>query len=235
MNSEEFDKFADEYYNIHNENLRISGEAPEFFAAYKIRDVEAIFKHIGVKDLRILDFGAGVGSSVPHFSKAFTGSHITCLDVSAKSIKAGHKRYKHLSSFVHFGGKVIPFQDRSFDLAFTACVFHHIDQAHHSSLIEELYRVLKYGGMVFIFEHNPMNPFTTYTVNRCPFDENAVLINPRKLHNLIKVSGFNKTLLRYRIFFPSFLRFFRPAEKYLTWLPLGAQYFVAGRKLKYRS
>lgn len=36
--------------------------------------------------------------------------------------------------------------------------------------------------------------------------------------------------VRYRIFFPHALRRLRPLEPSLTWLPLGAQYYVAARK-----
>jgi hypothetical protein len=43
-------------------------------------------------------------------------------------------------------------------------------------------------------------------------------------------AGFAAARVRYRIFFPHALRGFRPLEARLTWLPLGAQYYVAARK-----
>ena len=36
MDVAEFDKFADEYHNLHQENIRITGEKPEYFAEYQI-------------------------------------------------------------------------------------------------------------------------------------------------------------------------------------------------------
>ena len=39
LDEAEFDKFADEYRAIHAHNIRLSGEAPEFFAEYKVRDL----------------------------------------------------------------------------------------------------------------------------------------------------------------------------------------------------
>ena len=82
-----------------------------------------------------------------------------------------------------------------------------------------------------IFEHNPLNPLTIRAVNTCPFDENAVLIPARQLvHNMV-VAGFGAPFRNYRIFFPGHLRAFRVLEPYLTWLPLGAQYYVAARKV----
>ncbi|MBB5503094.1 hypothetical protein [Paraburkholderia sp. MM5384-R2] len=39
MGKAEFDSFADEYLSLHARNIAASGEAPEFFAEYKIRDI----------------------------------------------------------------------------------------------------------------------------------------------------------------------------------------------------
>ncbi len=40
MDRAEFDKFADEFAALHAQNIKISGEDPDFFAAYKIGDVK---------------------------------------------------------------------------------------------------------------------------------------------------------------------------------------------------
>ena len=46
----------------------------------------------------------------------------------------------------------------------------------------------------------------------------------------VRGAGFPDASVKYRIFFPHFLRALRPLEPRLTWLPLGAQYYVLGRK-----
>jgi len=38
MQEREFDRFADEYLALHAKNIQVSGETPEFFAAYKVAD-----------------------------------------------------------------------------------------------------------------------------------------------------------------------------------------------------
>ena len=40
MDVEEFDKFAEEYLKLHSQNIRVTGEKPEYFAEYKIRDLK---------------------------------------------------------------------------------------------------------------------------------------------------------------------------------------------------
>lgn len=230
MNEHEFDKFADEYMEIHAANIRASGETPEYFARYKVQDVAWLLGQDSTRDLRILDFGSGVGTSVPHFRALFPNAQVTCLDVSRKSLELGQQKYPGQADFVHFDGNLIPFEDNAFDLAFAACVFHHIEHCRHPLLLSELLRVLRPGGHGVVFEHNPFNPLTVRAVNNCPFDENAVLIRATALVGTMQRAGFQEVKHRYRIFFPGILRRLRALEPYLSWLPLGAQYHVVGRK-----
>jgi len=89
----EFDKFAEEYRALHAANVRVSGESPEFFAEYKVRDVFAVTQAAGSSVARILDFGSGVGTSVPYFRRYFPNARLTCVDVSEKSLAVGSARF----------------------------------------------------------------------------------------------------------------------------------------------
>ncbi len=231
MYETEFDRFAEEYRTIHAQNIRLSGESPEFFTAYKITDVaREMSAACTVPNPRILDFGAGVGNSVPFFQRWLTPSVLVCLDVSRKSLAIGQERFRELADFIAFDGRTLPFADNSFDLIFTACVFHHIPHEHHGRILEELHRTLAPTGLLVIFEHNPFNPLTVQAVKTCPFDENARLIAPGKLRRAIATAGFQRPRIRYRIFFPGWLRALRPLERAMTWLPVGAQYYVRAEK-----
>lgn len=222
----EFDQFALEYQQQHAASIRLSGETPDFFAQYKIDDVAARLARSGVKPRRILDFGAGVGNSLGPMRAAFPDSEITLLDPSSQSLDIARKRFPGQADFRHFDGETIPYDDASFDLAFAACVFHHIPEDLHLGLIKEIERVLTGGGSFFLFEHNPWNPLTTHAVRNCAFDENAILINSRDLRKRMAAAGFSKSDVVYRIFFPRVLARLRPLERFLTRMPMGAQYFV---------
>jgi ubiquinone/menaquinone biosynthesis C-methylase UbiE len=230
MQETEFDKFANEYRQLHATNIAVSGEHPDFFAEYKIRDLVTYLDNKFSEDLRILDFGAGVGTSVPWFAKYLPKARLTCVDVSRKSLEIGQFQHGEYADFVHFEGEALPFKEHSFDVAFAACVFHHIEHIEHVRLLRELNRVLVSGGRLLVFEHNPLNPLTVHAVNTCQFDENAVLIRCSNLEKNFNEAGFSQCTRRYRIFFPGFARALRPLEQYLAWLPLGAQYYVAGCK-----
>ncbi|RWC32311.1 MAG: class I SAM-dependent methyltransferase [Mesorhizobium sp.] len=222
----EFDQFAREYQEQHAASIRLSGEAPEFFHKYKIDDIAATLRRAGVKPRRILDFGAGVGNSLGHMRIAFPDAEITLLDPSRESLDIASKRFPGQAAFTHFDGKTIPFDDGSFDLAFAACVFHHIPENLQIGLFAEIGRVLADGGSFFVFEHNPWNPLTTHAVRNCAFDENAVLINSREMRRRMAEAGLANARIIYRIFFPRLLARLRPFERFLTKIPVGAQYFA---------
>ncbi len=228
MDKAEFDRFADAYEQQHASNIRLSGESPVFFARYKVQDVAHLCAE--QRPGRILDFGAGVGASVPHWREAFPQSSLTCLDVSQRSLDIARERHSGAADYCIFDGTTIPFASGSFDVAFAACVFHHIDSEDHVPLLRELRRVLTDGGRLFVFEHNPFNPLTRHAVDTCPFDANAVLIRARTLHERLRAAGFERVSLAYRIFFPSALSALRPLERMLTRLPLGAQYRLCAQK-----
>lgn len=231
MDEAEFDKFAEEYKTLSEQVLGASGENSEFFAEYKIRDTARLLEKLGLsKNIRILDFGAGVGTSVPWLKQYFPESVLECADVSIKSLDIAEYRFPGMANFVHFNGLKLPFKEGSIDLVFSACVFHHIPPDIHPQLLTELKRVLKPGGLFISFEHNPYNPLTTRAVKACRYDENAILIRGQEFKNKLENAGLPQPQLRYRIFFPGFLRRLRPLEKYLAKLPLGAQYYVYAQK-----
>jgi len=224
MDSAEFDRFAEEYDVQHSANIAITGESPSFFAAYKIAEFADRAGALKADGARILDFGAGIGNSIPFFRQYFPGSRLTCADPSSRSIALSRERFPGPEQYSVLDGREIPHDAGSFDMTFSACVFHHIPQEEHAHWLAELFRVTRPGGLLTIFEHNPLNPLTVQAVNTCPFDENAVLIRAKTLLRSLKNAGWARAALRYHIFFPRALAGLRPLEKHLSWVPLGAQY-----------
>jgi ubiquinone/menaquinone biosynthesis C-methylase UbiE len=228
MDRTEFDHFADEYEALHERSIGFSGEAPEYFARYKVEDVANVCSVVTPK--RVLDFGAGVGNSVGHFRAVFPSAEITCLDVSPQSLAVARSRHGDAARFVLFDGRTLPFSNASFDVVFVACVLHHIDGNEHVALLREMARVLVKGGHLVAFEHNPFNPLTRHAVKTCEFDANAVLLRAGQLRRRFAAAGLGSVEVAYRLFFPHALRGLRGLEKHLEWLPFGAQYRVVGRR-----
>jgi ubiquinone/menaquinone biosynthesis C-methylase UbiE len=227
----EFDAVAAEYAQQHAQSISFSGEEPAYFAEYKARKVAAAYRAEQAPAPRdVLDFGGGIGNSVGPLLGEFPKARMTCLDVSQASLDICSERFGGKVVAKLFDGRKIPLPEASFDMVFVACVFHHVDHAEHGAALRELHRVLRPGGRLFLFEHNPWNPATRIAVANCPFDENAVLIDPITMRRRIAAGGFKDCRTSFGPFFPAFLSFLRPAERLLGWLPMGAQYVVHGRK-----
>jgi SAM-dependent methyltransferase len=222
----EFDRFADEYEEDHAASIRLSGERPDYFHRYKIADLARTVAARGLVPRSILDFGGGVGNSVPFMHAAFPDAKITCIDPSRRSLDIAEQRFPGLADFVEFDGKTIPHADASFDLVFTACVFHHIPEEMHGRLLGEIERVLAPGGSFLLYEHNPANPLTRHAVNTCAFDENAVLIGAKEMRRRTLAAGFASADVAFGVFFPRMLAAFRPLEGLLRRVPFGAQYHI---------
>lgn len=231
MSQAEFDRHARHYRDVHEANISASGEAPEYFADYKMRDLAALYAEAGLpSDGRVLDFGAGIGASVPPFRRHLPTQRLTCADVSAESLALlPSQPGADGVEVAMISGNQLPFDDGCFDAAFACCVFHHIPHSDHAAALAELRRVLRPDGLLMIYEHNPFNPLTVRAVRTCPLDENAVLIRGADMRSRCERAGFSETRVDYRVFFPASLKSLRATENALRWLPLGAQYLVAAR------
>ncbi|MBV9751470.1 MAG: class I SAM-dependent methyltransferase [Hyphomicrobiales bacterium] len=233
MLEQEFDRFAEEYEQLHAKVLGPSGESPAFFAAYKPADMRRHLAAAGASSaaLRLLDFGCGVGGSLPHLRNEFPDAELIGVDVSRKSLDIAERRYPGLAKLVTLSETdAMPLPQEDVDVAFSSCVFHHIPEGEHHRILVDLRRVIRPGGFLFVFEHNPLNALTRHAVDACAFDENAVLIRATELRRRVLTAGFQDAQIRYRIFFPRRLKWLRPLESALTWCPLGAQYYVAARR-----
>lgn len=237
MKEAEFDEYAERYEALHAASIAITGEGPEYFAEYKIRDIARAVgtpqrprglgrrRSAGAPGLRFRRRWAGSGLFV---HRHLPGAQLTCLDVSRRSLEVAEELYAD--------GTLRPFRrpasaasDEQFDIAFAACVFHHIDHAEHPVLLRDC------TGSCDREVCSSCSSTTRGTRWRsgrssCPFDENAHLIRGSTMERRLRAAGFADCTIRYRIFFPHALRFLRPLEAAMTWLPLGGQYCALARR-----
>jgi len=227
----EFDDLAADYSEVHKKNIEITGESPDYFHEYKISDLKSFINSENHQYSNILDFGSGIGNSIPFFRKYFPTSQLTCSDVSNESIALSKKQFNGNEKYIQISNK-LPLEDSSQDIVFSACVFHHIPHSEHAHWLTEILRVTKPGGLLAIYEHNPYNPLTLHAVNTCPLDKNAVLISGKVMKRRALTAKWNSAQINYKVFFPSFLSILRPLEPYISWLCLGAQYRMVATKAK---
>ena len=225
----QFDAHAADYTDTVQRAIVASGESVQFFADLK---VELMARALAIPQPgRILDFGCGIGNTTRSLAARFGRATVTGFDISpgsiavARQMSDGSDRPRYAAG----EGDVLPFGNGVFDAAFTSCVFHHVEPANRLHWAREIRRVLEPGAPLFLFEHNPWNPLTVHVVKSIPFDEGVVLLRPGDTTRLLETAGFSASRPRYYFFFPAGLRALRPLERWLTRIPMGAQYYVVGR------
>jgi len=130
-------------------------------------------------------------------------------------------------SAIDTDGNGFPF-DVQFDLVFVANVMHHIERKDLRHVLSRIKSSMKRSGLAIIFEFNPYNPATQLLFKAVDrrYDPNAVMLKPHYLHSQLKKAGFAASRAYYTIFFPAFVSILLPLEKYMTGVPIGAQYYM---------
>jgi ubiquinone/menaquinone biosynthesis C-methylase UbiE len=217
----QFDDFAGDYESALAQNLRFIPGGVHYYYKNRVRIAADQFRgHPPPR--RILDFGAGIGLTIPLLRAAFPSASISICDTSAESTTEAKRRYPFVEVL---NGEALP--EHSFDLIVVAGVIHHIAPSDRDHVVAGISRSLASNGTLIIYELNPLNPVTRRLVRCCPFDEDAALITKRKLKELL--AGHYELRIQkeaFMVFLPPLFARLAGFERLLSWCPLGAQYFL---------
>jgi SAM-dependent methyltransferase len=229
-----FDAYAGDYDEALARGVSVTGETKDYFAAGRASRTARACEALGHSVRRVLDYGCGVGSAVPHLRAAFPSlTHLHGLDVSSASLAAAQRSFG--SADASDDGVAVTFglpdsvDQGGFDLVFTNGTFHHIPPADRLAAAESMRRALGSTGVCAFWENNPWNPGTRLVMHRIPFDREAIPLPPPEAVRLLRRAGFRVQSQAFCFFFPNFLRAFRPLESSLERVPLGGQYLVIAR------
>ncbi|HMJ45068.1 MAG TPA: class I SAM-dependent methyltransferase [Pseudolabrys sp.] len=221
----DFDQYAGQYEALIAAQTGFFDRDNDYFVRYKVERAKALAGQSLTDEVdAVLDFGCGVGRAMPYFRAAFPRADVVGCDPSADSLAIARRD----NPDCRFSGMDELSAATKFDLVLASCVFHHIPPAERQDALRYCHDRLKPGGHFVIFEHNPFNPVTRHLVNTCPFDADAVLLRMGETVRRMREAQFEIAETGYCLFFPAQLAALRPLEKYLSWLPLGGQYFVSG-------
>ena len=224
-----FDKYAGSYSEQIDKSLGRFGAEHDFFTRHKSWLIDELLVRTGrtSASMSLLDVGCGVGKIHGMLRGKF--KTIAGADVSAESLRVAAQEYSDIE-YKTYDGQHLPYQDGSFDMAMAICVFHHIPPAQWQQVANEMVRVVRDQGLIFIIEHNPYNPVTRYIVNSCPIDKDAVLLSPRRLRGLFSTSKTKDATTRSILNIPPKTEALKRLDMNLGRLSIGAQYYLTATK-----
>jgi SAM-dependent methyltransferase len=224
----DFDQHADTYREDVANAIAWSGKDVDYFAEGKANLLLALAqRRLGdPAKLRALDVGCGVGVTDRFLAGRFGQLH--GVDIASDAVEKARKANPGVH-YESYDGGALPFPDDAVDIAFTICVVHHVPPADWPVFAAEMRRVVRPGGLVAVFEHNPLNPLTRVSVSRCPFDEDVTLLRAGTMARLLEGAGLHPVERRFFYFLPVRDVAASRVERALRRVPLGAQYFVAAQ------
>ena len=228
MSDPSFDAYRNSYDDVVQDSIAFSGLKHDFFLTAKVDLLREVFAESFGAETKpsLLDVGCGVGK-MHSLLQPLVGS-LSGTDLSTQSLERA--RIEHPWAEYRDGvDSKLPFADASFDVATAVCVVHHVPPAAWTEFVREMRRVVRPGGRVVLIEHNPWNPLTRLSVARCPFDDDAVLLDSRRARRLMVDAGLSPEPARHFLVFPTGHRLGRKVEAKISGLPVGAQYLVVGR------
>lgn len=235
--------------NINNDSVEIGADYEakavndhNYFVKVKslhlLRKAEEIYRD--TKKLICIDLGCGTAETTEYFQDKF--GHIFCCDYSRGMLEYATKKNLRNVTFKLCQSEKLPFDNNNVDVVLMYGIIHHIDTEEKvMRTFEEVSRVLRKGGMVAVYDFNPLNPVSRHIVKTCPIDVGVNLDGYRRrvfpttfysweLMAILRSAGFGILKHEYLIFFPKFLSAFLPLEKLLARIPLGGMYSIIGIK-----
>ena len=222
----EFDAFAADYDGGLGTPLkRLVGRSADTFIEHKADWLVRNCPPAG----RLLDVGCGTGSFLRALRRAGLPVELTGCDVAAGMIATARREWDAgppPDLHVVDASDRLPFDTARFDVVTVSAVLHHVERDVRPAVVREALRVVRPGGTIVVFEHNPANPLTRWVVARTPIDANAVLLSAAECTSLLRDAGATRCETAYILFFPPRFRRLWALERVLATVPLGGQYVV---------
>ncbi len=129
--------------------------ARELFGEIDIYLFDQILKNRFSPNSKILDAGCGVGRNIVYFLRS--GCPVFGVDENSEAIEYVRNLAKTLSPKLSINNfqvakvEEMPFADEQFDAVISSAVLHFAEsQQHFNRMLDEMWRVLKTGGLLFV-------------------------------------------------------------------------------------
>jgi len=137
----------------------------------------------------LLDVGCGTGILAERLQR--TGYEVAGLDLAPAMLEEATRRgLRHVYAAQ---STAMPFEDHTFDLAITVATLHHLETPERvKGTIREMARVVRPGGWVVLWDHNPLNPYWPLIMSRVPQDSGDERLVPlQEVLDDVQAAGLN--------------------------------------------
>ena len=143
------------YDNILETDFKTEVERLKYQAEVMWKKELDYFKLLGISDdMRILEVGSGPGYMTELIKKSYPNNSMTCLELNPEliSVAKNTEYLKEFKDITYIQGSILEsnLPSQSFDIIFTSLVLMHISEREKA--VEEIYRLLKPGGISIIIE-----------------------------------------------------------------------------------
>jgi ubiquinone/menaquinone biosynthesis C-methylase UbiE len=135
-----YETFNLNYFSFYNSSIETAKWLISFFEKYK-----------KLENVKILDWGCGPGRVIRHMPNLISGScRLYGTDYNKKYIKWCTKYLPQISFKTNKLQPPLFFEDNFFDIIYGISIFTHLSEEMHYAWFNELIRVTKSGGIIFL-------------------------------------------------------------------------------------
>jgi SAM-dependent methyltransferase len=194
MSESHFDKLAPVY------DQTLPAHVTEHYLAKRTRFMLACYP----PPASVLDVGCGTGALAARLAER--GYEVTGLDPSDGMLHVMRGRAPSVDA-IQGSATEMPFDDEEFDLSLCVATMHHIADPKAVRLaLGEMARVVRSGGRIVVWDHNPRNPYWPYLMRRVPQDSGEErLVGVEELIAGLEAAGAAPTLVSQLGLVPDFV------------------------------
>lgn len=151
----------------------------------------------------VLDVGGGTGALAQRLRAR--GYDVVGTDASLGMLRVFRSRTSTLPAGAL--ASALPFPSETFQGVFTVALLHHVARPEEVRLsLSEMYRVLRKGGVLVVWDHNPANPYWPIIMKRVPQDSgDERLIPQREICSGLRQAGATSMQVSQTGFVPDFV------------------------------